>query len=167
MIAKPDTRVAAMSVREARPHTAVGMAARRASVCAKRRPRLFQLSWRIRTVSDPVTSLGQLWHDPPASWRGFRAHGNARHHGARRPLMPNVKRSQLSRVRCQGSGRLPSQWALTCGAVRPSDGGADTASDIQPVNTRANSIKRSVTLPEFIKFAARRKNGTASRMKEL
>ena len=37
----------------------------------------------------------------------------------------------------------------------------------QPVSTRASSIRRSVTLPEFIRFAARRKKGTASRMKEL
>ena len=37
----------------------------------------------------------------------------------------------------------------------------------QPVRTRARSIRRSVILPAFIRFAASRKNGTASRMKEL
>jgi len=38
---------------------------------------------------------------------------------------------------------------------------------IHPVNTRASSINRSVIRPAFIRLAARRKNGTASNMKEL
>jgi len=37
----------------------------------------------------------------------------------------------------------------------------------QPVMTFARSIIRSVILPEFIKFAASKKNGTASKINEL
>ena len=38
---------------------------------------------------------------------------------------------------------------------------------IQPVNTLAKSINLSVIFPEFIKLAANKKKGTASKINEL